>query len=136
MRAVIQRVSSAKVEVENELKGAIEKGYLILVGFEEADSVEDLLWMTRKILSLRIFSDEEGKMNLDIRQIEGKMLVISQFTLHAKTKKGSRPSFIRAAHPDIAVPLYHQFVDLLTAESGTKVRIVLKYNGLQNERYD
>ena len=138
MRAVIQRVSSVQVTINGNVKGKIETGFLILAGFESEDTTEDLDWMARKILSLRVFSDEEGKMNLDIRQMDGRCLVISQFTLHAKTKKGTRPSFIKAAPPEQAIPLYEQFVSLLeeigeqkveTGEFGADMKVALVNDG-------
>ena len=110
MRAVIQRVSEAKVEIDGKVHGEIGIGFVVLLGVEDADTSEDVDWLLRKILALRIFSDEEGKMNADINDVEGKLLVISQFTLHAKTKKGNRPSFIRAASPAHADKLYEEFL--------------------------
>ena len=109
MRIVIQRVSSAMVQSEGELKGEIEHGMLILLGIEHEDKKEDADWLIKKIIGLRIFNDEEGKMNLNCKDIGGQFLVISQFTLHAKYKKGTRPSFIRAAKPEQAIPLYEAF---------------------------
>ncbi len=113
MRVVVQRVSSASVTIEEKKKGAIEKGLLIFLGIEHSDDSEDVDWLTRKIIALRIFSDPEGKMNLDIKAVNGSILVISQFTLHASTKKGNRPSFIKAARPDRAIPLYELFIHSL-----------------------
>ena len=106
MRIVIQRVSEASVSVGGELISKIEKGMMILLGIEDADTEEDVDWLCNKLTKLRIFSDENGAMNLDINQVEGSFLVVSQFTLHAMTKKGNRPSFIRAARPEKAIPLY------------------------------
>ncbi|MEQ9188157.1 MAG: D-aminoacyl-tRNA deacylase [Cryomorphaceae bacterium] len=109
MRAVVQRVSEASVTVRETVIGSIGSGYLILLGIEEADGEEDIDWLAKKIIALRVFGDGEGLMNLDIADIDGDLLVVSQFTLHAKYKKGSRPSFIRAAKPMTAVPLYEGF---------------------------
>jgi D-tyrosyl-tRNA(Tyr) deacylase len=109
MKAVIQRVSEASVSIEGRIKGVIQQGYLILLGIAQEDSKEDLEWLVNKIYNLRIFSDEQGLMNLSIADVEGGILVISQFTLHAKTKKGNRPSYIHAAKPEIAIPLYEDF---------------------------
>ncbi len=125
MRAVIQRVSSANVAVEGKIEGEIETGLLLFIGVENEDNEEDAEWLARKIASLRIFNDSEGLMNLSLDDVDGKVLVISQFTLHAKTKKGTRPSFIHAAKPDVAIPLYEKFKALLSIqvpngiESGT-----------------
>ena len=113
MKIVIQRVSESQVVINNEVTGAINKGFLLLVGIEEEDTNEDVDWLTNKIVNLRIFNDEDGVMNLNVNQVEGEVLVISQFTLHASTKKGNRPSYIKAAKPDIAVPLYEQFLHKL-----------------------
>ncbi len=113
MRVVIQRVTFAKVEVEKKVVGEIEKGMMILVGFENEDTDEDLTWMANKITSLRIFDDEAGVMNKSIVEIDGDILCISQFTLHALTKKGNRPSYIKAAKGEIAEPLYHDFCNKL-----------------------
>jgi len=115
MRAVIQRVKSASVNVEGQTEGQIETGLLVFVGIENADTEEDAEWLARKITSLRIFDDEEGVMNLSVNDVSGKILVISQFTLHAKTKKGNRPSYIHAAKPDVAIPMYEKFKLLLSA---------------------
>ena len=110
MRIVIQRVLSASVTIRQDLFSEIEKGLLILVGIEEADTIEDIEWLCKKVIDLRIFANEEGKMNLSVKEIGGEILVVSQFTLHASTKKGNRPSYIKAAKPDIAIPLYERFV--------------------------
>jgi len=109
MRVVLQRVSKASVEVENQVIGKISRGLLILVGIEDEDNEEDIKWLCQKISNLRIFADQEGVMNLSIKESDGEVLVISQFTLHAKTKKGNRPSYIKAARPEIAIPLYEKF---------------------------
>lgn len=122
MRVVIQRVKQASVEVDKKIVGAISKGMLVLVGFEEGDGEEDIRWMCGKLSKLRIFDDEQGLMNLSITDVGGDFLVVSQFTLHAKTKKGNRPSFIQAATPEAAIPLYNQFVSMLKEESGVDVQ--------------
>ena len=121
MRVVVQRVNKAKVVVEGETISQIDQGFLLLVGIEEADNEEDVNWIVRKVLSLRIFSDEEGKMNLDIAAVKGDIIAVSQFTLHAKYKKGSRPSFIRAARPEQAIPLYNSLVDAFEKEMGKPI---------------
>jgi len=110
MRLVIQRVSSASVEVEEFVVSEIETGLLILAGIEETDTAEDIDWLVKKTCQLRIFNDAEGVMNLDVQEIGGKIIVVSQFTLHASTKKGNRPSYIRAARPETAIPLYEQLI--------------------------
>ncbi len=116
MIAVVQRVSSAGVRVDDQVKGQIELGLLILLGIGNEDSVEDVDWLSSKISNMRIFSDDNGKMNLSLKDVNGNALVISQFTLHALTKKGNRPSFTEAASPDIAVPLYENFKNALSLE--------------------
>ncbi|MCY1634622.1 D-aminoacyl-tRNA deacylase [Marinifilum sp. D737] len=121
MRVVIQRVSKASVTVENEVVGKINEGLMILVGIENEDKKEDADWLSKKICNLRIFDDEEGVMNKSLLDVKGNILTVSQFTLHAKTKKGNRPSYIAAAKPDISVPLYEYFVEKLKNESGTNV---------------
>lgn len=122
MRAVIQRVKSASVTIENKIYSKIEHGLLILLGIEEADTSEDIVWLAKKISKLRIFSDENEAMNLSIQDVEGECLVVSQFTLHAMTKKGNRPSFIKAARPETAIPLYEEFVQALGKELNRKVK--------------
>jgi len=114
MRVVIQRVQNASVSIEKKLFSSIEKGLLILVGIEEADNAEDIDWLCRKIIDLRIFADTEGKMNLSVKDVDGDILVISQFTLHASTKKGNRPSYLKAAKPETAIPLYESFTTVLS----------------------
>ena len=109
MRVVIQRVSNASVSIEGKIKSIIDEGLLILLGIEENDSKEDIEWLCKKIVALRIFSDQEDKMNLSIREVDGDIIVVSQFTLHASTKKGNRPSYIKAARPERAIPLYEAF---------------------------
>lgn len=121
MRVVIQRVSSASVTIEGTLHSSIEQGLLILVGVEEADTHEDIEWLCKKISDLRIFADTEGKMNLSVKEVGGRALVVSQFTLHASTKKGNRPSYIKAARPDTAIPLYEQFCAVLSLQLGNPV---------------
>ena len=121
MRVVIQRVSSASVTIDGTIKSQIGWGLLVLLGIESDDTEEDSRWLCNKIAALRIFSDEAGLMNRSVQDIEGEILVISQFTLHASTKKGNRPSFIRAARPETAIPLYEQFVRILQEVSGRPV---------------
>jgi len=121
MRAVIQRVSKAHVTVDNEKVSEIGLGAMILLGIEDADEIEDIQWLSRKIANLRIFNDAEGVMNKSLIEVEGKAIVVSQFTLHANTKKGNRPSYIKAAKPDLAIPLYEQFVQQLQNDLGRKV---------------
>lgn len=113
MRVVIQRVSRASVIIDEEIRSRISAGFLILLGIETEDTEEDLIWLTKKIANLRVFSDEKGAMNRSIQDIDGELLVVSQFTLHASTKKGNRPSFIRAARPEQAIPLYEKFIKQL-----------------------
>lgn len=122
MKAVIQRVSHSSVTIENKIVAEIQKGLLILIGIEEADSQEDIVWLTSKIANLRIFGDENDVMNLSLKDIDGDAIVVSQFTLHALTKKGNRPSYIKAAKPDIAIPLYENFVAQMELEIGKKVQ--------------
>lgn len=122
MRVVIQRVSSSKVDIDGKTVGSIGLGLLVLAGFESADTQEDLEWTAAKITKLRIFDDNEGVMNLSVTDINGDILAVSQFTLHAKTKKGNRPSYIQAAPPDIAIPLYENFVKILETEINKKVQ--------------
>jgi len=121
MRTLIQRVSEASVQIEGKIHGEIEKGLLIFLGIEHEDTKEDADWLIQKITGLRIFSDEEGKMNLSSSDINGQFLVISQFTLHASTKKGNRPSYIKAARPETAIPLYEYFIEQLKINSKAKV---------------
>src|SRR5688572_11071456 len=109
MIAVIQRVSSASVEIEKKVKANIGKGLLVLVGIEDADNQEDIEWLSNKIVNLRIFNDQEGVMNRSVLEEDGDIIVVSQFTLHASTKKGNRPSYIKASKPEVAIPLYKKF---------------------------
>ncbi|ATA68091.1 D-tyrosyl-tRNA(Tyr) deacylase [Capnocytophaga cynodegmi] len=121
MRIVIQRVLEASVVIENEVTSKIDKGLLILVGIEEADTDEDVKWLSSKVVNLRIFDDENGVMNLSVKDIDGEIIVVSQFTLHASTKKGNRPSYIKAAKPDISIPLYERFVSQLQNDLGKEI---------------
>jgi len=121
MRVVLQRVSKASVTVNDKKLSAIEEGLLILLGIENEDSQEDIDWLTNKIVNLRIFNDLEGVMNTSLLNTEGDAIVVSQFTLHASTKKGNRPSYIKAARPDVAIPLYEAFIATLESKMGKKV---------------
>ena len=121
MRAVIQRVNKASVTVNEKIKSKIDNGLLILVGIEDADNTDDIVWLCNKITQLRIFDDAEGIMNLSVKDINGEILTISQFTLHAKTKKGNRPSYQQAAKPEISIPLYEQFVNQLGKDLGKEI---------------
>ncbi len=121
MRVVIQRVTKAQVTIENQIYGQIGYGLVILVGIENADNQEDIDWLVHKIKNLRIFNDENGVMNKSLLDVKGEVLVISQFTLHAKTKKGHRPSYIHAAKPELAIPLYEAFVQTFKQQIATKV---------------
>lgn len=122
MRVVLQRVSEATVKIDGVVHGKIDLGLLILVGIETVDSLEDVNWLAKKIVDLRIFNDAENHMNLSVKEVQGDLLVISQFTLHAKTKKGNRPSFIEAARPEIAIPLYENFKNELAILMGHPVQ--------------
>lgn len=122
MRVVIQRVAEASVTIEKEMVASILKGLLIFVGIEENDHQEDIDWLISKILNLRIFPDENGVMNLSVKDSNGEIIVVSQFTLHAATKKGNRPSYIKAAKPNIAIPLYEAFVKQMQIELGKKIQ--------------
>lgn len=121
MRVVIQRVKRASVKAGDQIAGEINQGMLLLVGFEDDDTDDDIEWMVGKLCRLRIFDDSNNVMNLSIENIEGEFLVVSQFTLHAKTKKGNRPSYIKAAQPQVAIPLYNKFVNNLKAQSNLRV---------------
>lgn len=121
MRAVIQRVSSASVTVEERITGAIQNGLLVLVGIEDADTVEDIEWLSTKIINLRIFNDENGVMNISVKDNGGGILLVSQFTLHASTKKGNRPSYIKASKPGIAIPVYEKMIAQLETDFGKKI---------------
>ena len=122
MKTVIQRVSEASVTIEGIKVAHIQSGLLVLVGFEEADNVDDLDWMTAKIANLRIFDDENHVMNLSLKEVDGDMIIVSQFTLHALTKKGNRPSYIKAAKPNSAIPLYESFIEKMETTLGKKVQ--------------
>ena len=122
MRIVIQRVSEASVEIEQQIVAQINQGLLVLVGIEEEDTSEDSNWLVSKIVNLRIFPDENNIMNLSVKDSDGEIIVVSQFTLHALTKKGDRPSYIKAAKPEIAIPMYEKFVQQLEIELGKKIQ--------------
>jgi D-tyrosyl-tRNA(Tyr) deacylase len=122
MRVVIQRVLEASVVVDEKVVGAIKNGLLVLLGIEDADTEEDIHWLSNKIVGLRLFDDAEGVMNLSVKDIEGDILLISQFTLMASTKKGNRPSYIKASKPLVAVPLYEQMIATLTNDLGKKIQ--------------
>lgn len=122
MKAVIQRVSQSSVTIDAKIVAQIQRGLLVLVGIEDADNQEDINWLTSKIANLRIFEDENEVMNLSLKDIDGEMIVVSQFTLHALTKKGNRPSYIKASKPEIAIPLYESFVQQMEIELGKKVQ--------------
>ena len=110
MIAVIQRVSNASVTIGNNIKASIHKGLVVLLGIEDADTPNDIQWLASKLVNLRIFNDNEGVMNLSVKDVNGEIIIVSQFTLHASTKKGNRPSYLKAAKPDIAIPVYQDFV--------------------------
>ncbi len=138
MRAIIQRVSQASVTIDNNVKSSINKGLLVLLGIEENDNDKDIDWLIRKIIQMRIFSDADDKMNLSVQDIKGDILVISQFTLFASTKKGNRPSFIQAAKPVIAIPLYEAFLsqlklqfnkEIYSGEFGADMKVALVNDG-------
>ena len=122
MKVVIQRVSEASVTIDQNIVAQINKGLLILVGIESEDNLEDINWLVSKIVYLRIFGDEMNVMNLSVKDSDGEIIVVSQFTLHALTKKGNRPSYIKAAKPEIAIPMYEKFVQLLELELGKKIQ--------------
>ncbi|WP_422862116.1 D-aminoacyl-tRNA deacylase [Flagellimonas sp. W118] len=121
MRAVIQRVSKASVTVDEKVISEIADGILVLLGIEDADNKEDISWLSKKIINLRIFNDDQGVMNRSVQDVKGDVIVVSQFTLHALTKKGNRPSYIKASKPDVAVPLYENFVRHIEQDLGKKV---------------
>ena len=138
MKAVIQRVSEASVTIDGNVKSKIEKGLLILLGIEDADTQEDIQWLCKKITNLRIFDDENGVMNLSVKDVNGSIIVVSQFTLHASTKKGNRPSYLKASKPDFAIPMYEKFVeelkivsalDIQTGEFGANMKVRLLNDG-------
>lgn len=122
MRAVIQRVKHASVTINGQLKSSIGNGLLVLLGIEDADTSEDIEWLSAKISNLRIFSDGQGVMNLSVKEINGDVLIVSQFTLHASTKKGNRPSYIHASRPEIAIPLYEKCIQQMEFDLGKKIQ--------------
>jgi D-aminoacyl-tRNA deacylase len=122
MKAVIQRVSKASVEINNNIVATINSGLLILIGIEDADNQEDIDWLVTKIVNLRIFRDENEVMNLSVKNINGEIIIVSQFTLHASTKKGNRPSYIKASKPEIAIPMYENFLQKLRFEFGKSIQ--------------
>jgi D-tyrosyl-tRNA(Tyr) deacylase len=122
MRAVIQRVTKASVTIDGKVSGEIGNGLLVFAGIEDADNAEDIGWLSNKIVNLRIFSDENGVMNISVKDINGDILLVSQFTLHASTKKGNRPSYIKASKPDIAIPLYEKMIWQLSTDLGKKIQ--------------
>lgn len=121
MKVVIQRVTKASVTVNNEITGEIKSGLLVLVGIEDADTRDDIIWLSKKIVNLRIFNDENGIMNKSVLEVDGSILLVSQFTLHAATKKGNRPSYIKAAKADFAVPMYKKMIAQLELDLGKKI---------------
>jgi D-aminoacyl-tRNA deacylase len=138
MIAILQRVSEASVKIDGQVKGEIGVGFMVLLGITHTDTHEDVEWLAKKIVGMRIFSDSEGKMNLDLESVNGNILLISQFTLHASTKKGNRPSFIEAARPEIAIPLYEKMIVQLenllgktiqTGEFGADMKVSLVNDG-------
>jgi D-tyrosyl-tRNA(Tyr) deacylase len=136
MRALVQRVSEAYVEVNEKKISSIDKGLLVLIGVQDTDDQTDITWLSNKIIKMRLFEDVNGKMNQSIKDVSGELLVVSQFTLHASTKKGNRPSFINAAHPDIALPLYqifvtecHKQISTQTGQFGAMMRVGLVNDG-------
>jgi D-aminoacyl-tRNA deacylase len=122
MRVVIQRVSSASVSIEGKINGTIQQGLMVLVGIENADSNEDIQWLSNKIVNCRIFNDAAGIMNCSVKEVGGGILLISQFTLHASTQKGNRPSYIKASKPAIAIPLYEQLIQQISADLGRPIQ--------------
>lgn len=121
MRAVIQRVSKASVTIDNKIHSQISNGLLVLIGIEDADNAEDIEWLSGKIVNLRIFNDENGVMNVSVKEINGDILVVSQFTLHASTRKGNRPSYIKASKPEIATPMYEKFIQKIKSDLGKNI---------------
>ena len=122
MRAVIQRVTKASVTIDGKINGQIENGLLVLLGIEDADTAEDIGWLSSKIINLRIFNDEKDVMNISIKDVAGNILLISQFTLHASTKKGNRPSYIKASKPEIAIPIYEKMITQLSLDLGKEIQ--------------
>lgn len=121
MRVVIQKVTQASVSIENQIVASIDKGLLVLVGIEDTDTNDDIAWLSAKIVNLRVFDDDNGMMNLSVKEVEGQVLIVSQFTLHASTKKGNRPSYIKAARPEVAIPIYEAFIKQVESLLGKKV---------------
>ena len=121
MRTVIQKVTQASVVIENQIVASINKGLLVLVGIEDTDNNDDIAWLSAKIVNLRVFEDDKGVMNLSVKDVDGQVLIVSQFTLHAATKKGNRPSYIRAARPEVAIPIYEAFIKQVETLLGKKV---------------
>ena len=121
MRVVIQKVTEASVSIENQTVASIDKGLLVLVGIEDGDTNEGIAWLSSKIVNLRVFDDDNGVMNLSVKEVEGEVLIVSQFTLHASTKKGNRPSYIRAARPEVAIPVYEAFIKQVETLLGKRV---------------
>ena len=121
MRVVIQKVTQASVSIENQIVASIDKGLLMLVGIEDGDTNEDIAWLSSKIVNLRVFDDDNGVMNLSVKEVEGEVLIVSQFTLYASTKKGNRPSYIKAARPEVAIPIYEAFIKQVESLLGKRV---------------
>ena len=121
MRVVIQKVTEASVSIENQTVASIDKGLLVLVGIEDGDTNEDIAWLSSKIVNLRVFDDDNGVMNLSVKEVEGEVLIVSQFTLHASTKKGNRPSYIKASRPEVAIPIYEAFIKQVESLLGKRV---------------
>ena len=121
MRVVIQKVTQASVSIENQIVASIDKGLLVLVGIEDTDTNDDIVWLSAKIVNLRVFDDDNGVMNLSVKELEGEVLIVSQFTLHASTKKGNRPSYIKAARPEVAIPIYEAFIKQIESLLGKRV---------------
>ena len=121
MRVVIQKVTQTSVSIENQIVASIDKGLLVLVGIEDTDTNDDIAWLSAKILNLRVFDDDNGVMNLSVKEVGGEVLIVSQFTLHASTKKGNRPSYIKAARPEVAIPIYETFIKQVESLLGKRV---------------
>ena len=121
MRVVIQKVTQASVSIDNQIVASIDKGLLVLVGIEDGDTNEDIAWLSSKIVNLRVFDDDNGVMNLSVKEVKGEVLIVSQFTLHASTKKGNRPSYIKAARPEVAIPIYEAFIKQVETLLGKRV---------------
>ena len=121
MRVVIQKVTQASVSIENQIVASINQGLLVLVGIEDTDTNDDIVWLSAKIVNLRVFDDDNGVMNLSVKEVGGEVLIVSQFTLHASTKKGNRPSYIKAAPPEVAIPIYEAFIKQVESLLGKRV---------------